>query len=163
MKVEIAEEALDVVLGMFLVNSYPAIVLFDIGASHTFISARFVEKHNIDTCTMQNTMVVKSLGGRMNTNTMCPGLSIKLRGVDFPINPIVLESEGIDMIFGMRWLAKFKGTIQCAEKTISLTTPSGNRIEVKVSMSLDSEGTVYHLSLGAAEDIKVVNEFPDVF
>ena len=70
MKVETAEEALDVVLGMFLVNSYPAIVLFDIGASHTFISARFVEKHNIDTCTMQNTMVVKSPGGRMNTNTV---------------------------------------------------------------------------------------------
>ena len=99
----------------------------------------------------------------MNTNTVYPGLSIKLRGVDFPVNPIVLESEGIDMILGMRWLAKFKGTIQCAEKTVSLTTPSGNRIEVKVSMSLDSEGTVYHLSLGAAEDIKVVNEFLDVF
>ena len=106
-KVETTEEASDVVLGMFLVNSYPAIVLFDIGASHTFISARFVEKHNIDTCTMQNTMVVKSPRGRMNTNTMCPGLSIKLRGVDFPINPIVLESGGIDMILGMRWLAKF--------------------------------------------------------
>jgi hypothetical protein len=38
-KVETAEEAPDVVLGMFLVNSYLAIVLFDIGASHTFISA----------------------------------------------------------------------------------------------------------------------------
>ena len=48
-------------------------------------------------------------------------------------------------------------------RTISLTAPSGNRIEVKVSMSPDSQGTVYHLSLGAAEDIKVVNEFPDVF
>ena len=38
-KVETTEEALDVVLGMFLVNSYPAIVLFDTRASHTFISA----------------------------------------------------------------------------------------------------------------------------
>ena len=80
MKVEIAEEALDVVLGMFLVNSYPAIVLFDTRSSHTFISARFVVKHNIDTCTMQNTMVVKSPGGKMNTNTVCPRLSIKLKG-----------------------------------------------------------------------------------
>jgi len=30
-------------------------------------------------------------------------------------------------------------------------------------MSPDSQGTLYHLSLGAAEDIKVVNEFSDVF
>jgi len=112
---------------------------------------------------MQNTMVVKSPRGRMNTNTMCPGLSIKLRGVDFPVNPIVLESGGIDMILGMRWLAKFKGTIHCAEKTVSLTAPSGNRIEVKVSMSPDSQGTVNHLSSGPIENIKAVYEFPDVF
>ena len=39
MKVETTEEDPDVVLGMFLVNSYPATVLFDTGASHTFISA----------------------------------------------------------------------------------------------------------------------------
>jgi hypothetical protein len=63
-KVETTEEALDVVLGMFLVNSYLATILFDTGASHTFISAPFVEKNNIATCTMQNTMIVKSLGKR---------------------------------------------------------------------------------------------------
>jgi hypothetical protein len=75
-------------------------------------------------------------------------MSIKLRGLDFPINPIMLGSHGLDMILGMWWLAKFKGTIQCAEKIVTLTTPSGDRIEVKVSMSLDSEGTVYHVSSG---------------
>jgi hypothetical protein len=37
--VEAAQEAPEVVLGMFLVNSHPATVLFDSGASHSFISA----------------------------------------------------------------------------------------------------------------------------
>ena len=55
----------------------------------------------------------------MHCNTVCSGMSIKLRGVDFPINPIVLGLEGLDMILGMRWLAKFKGTIQCAKKISS--------------------------------------------
>jgi len=162
-KLETAEEAPDVVVGTFLVNSCPATVLFDTGASHTFISAQFVEKHSIATCTMQNTMLVKSPGGKMHTNTLCPGMSIKIRGVDFLVNPIVLGSEGLDMILGMRWLSKFKGTIQCAEKTVALTAPSGNRIEVRVSMSPSSEGTVYHVSSGSVEDIRVVKEFPDVF
>ena len=49
---------------------------------------------------------------------------------------------------GMRWLAKFKGTIKCAEKSVALTAPSGNIIEVRVSMSPSSEGTVYHVSIG---------------
>jgi hypothetical protein len=42
--VETAQEAQDVVFGMFLVNSAPASVLFDSGASHSFISAQFVAK-----------------------------------------------------------------------------------------------------------------------
>jgi len=45
-KLETAEEAPNVVVGTFLVNSCPATILFDTGASHTFISAQFVEKHN---------------------------------------------------------------------------------------------------------------------
>jgi hypothetical protein len=40
-------EDADVVYGMFLINSIPASVLFDSGASHSFITELFVEKHNI--------------------------------------------------------------------------------------------------------------------
>jgi hypothetical protein len=41
------EEVLDVVLGMFLVNATTTIVSFDFGASHSLISAAYVEKHNL--------------------------------------------------------------------------------------------------------------------
>jgi hypothetical protein len=34
-------------MGTYLVANYPAIILFDSGASHTFISKNFVEKHCI--------------------------------------------------------------------------------------------------------------------
>jgi hypothetical protein len=42
--VEEAQEAPDVVLGMFFVNATSTIVLFDSGASHSFISAAYVKK-----------------------------------------------------------------------------------------------------------------------
>jgi hypothetical protein len=42
---EEAQQAQDVVLGMFLENSHPAIFLFDSGASHSFISSSFVVEH----------------------------------------------------------------------------------------------------------------------
>jgi hypothetical protein len=38
-----------VVLGEFLVNSVVATVWFDSGASHSFISSSFAEKHKIPT------------------------------------------------------------------------------------------------------------------
>ena len=47
---------------------------------------------------------------------MCLKISIKLRGVDFPANLIVLESKGIDVILGMDWLAKFDGVTKVSSR-----------------------------------------------
>jgi hypothetical protein len=45
--VEEVHEAPNVVIGMFLVNDTSAVVLFDSKASHSFISAAYVGKHNL--------------------------------------------------------------------------------------------------------------------
>jgi hypothetical protein len=44
---EEAQHAQDVVLGMFFARSHPATILFDSGASHSFISSLFVAKHHL--------------------------------------------------------------------------------------------------------------------
>jgi hypothetical protein len=44
---ESVPEDADVVYGMFLINSIIASALFDSGASHSFLTKSFVEKHNI--------------------------------------------------------------------------------------------------------------------
>jgi hypothetical protein len=61
--VETAQENPQVVLGMFLVNSIPASVLFDFGASHSFKSAQFVAKHSVPMQHMKQNMLVSSPGG----------------------------------------------------------------------------------------------------
>jgi hypothetical protein len=45
--VEEAQKAPDVVIGTFSVNDLSAVVRFDSGASHSFISAAYVGKHNL--------------------------------------------------------------------------------------------------------------------
>jgi hypothetical protein len=62
-----AQEAPDVVLGMFFINDTPAVVLFDSGASHTFIFAAYVEKHNTPIALLKCQMIVSSLGGDIPT------------------------------------------------------------------------------------------------
>jgi hypothetical protein len=42
-----AQQAQDVILGMFLASSHPATVLFDSGASHSFLTSSFDAKHNL--------------------------------------------------------------------------------------------------------------------
>ena len=38
---------------------------------------------------------------------------------------IILESQGLDVILGMDWLSMYGGNIDCASKSILLTTPEG--------------------------------------
>jgi hypothetical protein len=56
--VDEAQEAPDVVVGMFSVSSTTAIALFDSGVSHSFISAAYVKKHNIPIAMLKCRMVV---------------------------------------------------------------------------------------------------------
>jgi hypothetical protein len=43
--VEESQETPELVIGMFFVNDTSAVVLFDSGASHSFISTAYVGKH----------------------------------------------------------------------------------------------------------------------
>jgi hypothetical protein len=58
-----AQEATNVIIGMILVNDNNAIVLFDSRASHSFIAATFVQKHNLPLSMFKNQMIVSSHGG----------------------------------------------------------------------------------------------------
>jgi hypothetical protein len=96
---------------MFLTSSHPATILFDFGASHSFITSSFVAKHNLPIANMKHTMLVSSPGGEMTTKLICPAVSISIKGVDFPSNLILLDSKGTDIIFNMDWLRKSDGVI----------------------------------------------------
>jgi hypothetical protein len=63
--VEEAQEAPDVVIGMFLINDTSAVVLFNSGASHSFISTAYVGKYNLPLAIIRCQMIVSSLGGDM--------------------------------------------------------------------------------------------------
>ena len=47
----------------------------------------------------------------------------------FPSDFIILESQGLDVILGTDWVSMYGGNIDCASKSILLTTPEGKRIK----------------------------------
>jgi hypothetical protein len=66
--IEEAQEAPVVVLGMLFVNATSTVVLFNSGASHSFISIAYVEKHNLPIALLKSQMIVSSRGG----GEICP-------------------------------------------------------------------------------------------
>jgi hypothetical protein len=160
---EEAQQAPDVVLGMFLASSHPATILFDSGASHSFILSSFVAKHSMPIATMKHTMLVSSPGGEMRANHICPTVSISIRGVDFPSNLILQDSKGIDIILGMDWLSKYDRVIRCARKAVKLTKKDGTSVEFLAMVQSGPDGKLNQTKAVALEDIRVVQDFPDVF
>jgi hypothetical protein len=79
-EVEEAQEAPDMVNGIFFVNDTSVVMLFDSGASHSFISAAYVEKHNLSIALLRYQMIVSSPGGDMPTRQLCPKVNLKIRG-----------------------------------------------------------------------------------
>jgi hypothetical protein len=84
--VEEAQEAPNMVIGMFFVNDTSLVVLLDSGASHSFISVVYVEKHNLPLALLKCQMIVSSPRGDMPTWQLCPKVNLKIRGVDFVAN-----------------------------------------------------------------------------
>jgi hypothetical protein len=61
--------------------------------------------------------------------------------VDFVTN-LILESKGIDVILGIDWLSKYKVFIDCAKKSIKLTTPDGKELEFVAEPIVTTKGVV---------------------
>jgi hypothetical protein len=159
-----SQQAQDVVLGMFLASSHPATILFDSGASHSFITSSFVAKHNLSIENMKHTMLISSPGGEIRTKHICPAVSISIGGgVDFPWNLILLDSKGIDTILGMDWLSKYDRVIQCAKKSIRLTKKDGTTVEFVAAVQADQASMLSQMKVTALEEIRVVQEYLDVF
>jgi hypothetical protein len=78
--VEEAQEAPDVVIGMFFINDASVVVLFDSGAQYSFISAGYVEKHNMPIALLKCQIIVSSPRGDMPARQLCLKVNLKIRG-----------------------------------------------------------------------------------
>ena len=118
---ESAAEAPNVVLGTFMVNSHPATVLFDTGATHSFITKSYVEQHSFFTTALRKCLLVSSPGGELRSHIVCPRVSVAIRGATFSAALRVLDTKGIDVILGMDTLAKWGVRIDYAQRTVHLS------------------------------------------
>jgi hypothetical protein len=102
-QVSTTPEGEPVMMGTFLVANHPTVILFDSGASHTFISKKFVEQHCIPYNESREGLIIHSPGGQIFTKEVAFHVPVTLAERDFPTNMIVLKGQDIDVILGMNW------------------------------------------------------------
>jgi hypothetical protein len=126
--IEEAEEDPSVILGTLRINSIPATVLLDSGASHSFISQEFAWMHGIAFETMSSPLEIKTPRSRWQTIWVTHEVIIDIGYLLFPTSLIALKSTDIDVILGMNWLTKYQAIIDCPARSISITDLSGNTV-----------------------------------
>jgi len=87
--------------GTFSVNDQPITLLFDSGASHTFISKECVLKLGLEMECLKSPYSIHSLGGQIITNQMTRQVPLQLQGKIYPTYFIILPTQKVDIILGM--------------------------------------------------------------
>jgi hypothetical protein len=153
-----------VMMGTFLVANHPIVILFYSGASHTFISKTFVEKHCIHCTESREGFVMHSPGGRIFTKEVAFHIPVTLAEREFPTNMIVIKGQDIDVILRMNWLAQNKAIINADQRTIKLSYGHEEvQLSIPIAVPVKASGQVFEAIIQEIQDILVVCEFLNVF
>jgi hypothetical protein len=164
-----AQDQPETVMGTLLINSVPASVLFDSGASHSFMSEHFALLHGIKCDNLQHPLGVDTPAGRCRASLFCPEVVIEIEERNFHAFPIILSNSKIDLILGMDWLKAHYASINCATKVVHLLHPSDEIVNYRAKVTQNAEAQIYALNalnaspLEGIENIPVVCDFQDVF
>jgi hypothetical protein len=60
--------------------------------------------------------------------------------------------KGIDVILGMDWLSKYKVLIDCAEKSVKMTTPEGKEMEFITEPVVTAKGVANCAKVNQLDD-----------
>ena len=84
--------------GMFTIDCHPAYVLFDSGASHSFMSMGFVERHNLPLMAMLYAYKIRTAGSQLFINTRTDTVSLVLATHTYRLQFMIKPGQGIDAI-----------------------------------------------------------------
>ena len=152
-------------MGKFLVNQHPAVVLFDFGASHTFMSPAFASKDNQKVVTLSTgSYCISAARSNISTNQIVLGVSIEIEGQVYTADMVVLPGLGIDVILGMKWMNGHGVFIDTSTRVVMLRDPIGKEaFLVPLPRELELHNTANAIQTLGIEDVLIVCEFLDVF
>ncbi|XP_074314735.1 uncharacterized protein LOC141649971 [Silene latifolia] len=126
-----AEAHPDVIAGMFTVSDIPAYILFDTGASLSFISVSFAKKAALVSHSAETTPISLPSGEVVSCSTVFKDVPISIVGSILPATLISFSLAEFDIILGMDWLSCYDARFQCRDQKIFLKSLCGTKLTYK--------------------------------
>ncbi|KAK9938756.1 hypothetical protein M0R45_015477 [Rubus argutus] len=156
--------------GTLIAYSTHARILFDTGASDSFISAAFIATLGLIPDELDKFLTVSTPLERSTILTkVCKSCPISVLDIEFPMNLVVLPLGRYDLILGMDWLSKYYAIVDCHERTITFSVPEQpvQKIQCHLPTKPSYPKFLAHVESKnprpSIEEIHIVNSFQDVF
>ena len=104
-------------------------MLFDFGASHSFIVASVVIELGLEVETIEEPLYVSSpLGIRARIGMICRGCELEISGTLLTVDLRIMDMSEFDVILGMDWLTAYRVIIDCERRRVTTYTQDSTRI-----------------------------------
>ena len=104
----------NLILEPCLLLGHSVLMLFDSGATHSFISNACVGRLSSEKRDLGCELLVSTpSSGQVATSSVCVRCSMEVAGCRFKVNLVCLPLEGLDVILGMDWLSNNHIMIDC--------------------------------------------------
>ncbi|KAM6557670.1 hypothetical protein CsatB_004689 [Cannabis sativa] len=137
-----AETSNTVVAGQISISGKLCTVLFDSGATHSFIALKMIDKLELPYVNFSYKFMTELPSGEvMISSRGVRDAPIRIADKELSGDLIELEMRDYDLILGMDWLSRHGATIDCRKRTVTFTPESGEAfifegIKVKSSLPL---------------------------
>ena len=118
-----------IIEGTFFLSRLWARVLFDSGASHSFIAASVVIELGLEVEALEEPLYVSSpLGIRARIGMICRGCELEISRILLTVDLRVMDMSEFDIILGMDWLTSYRVVIDCERRRVTVSTQDGTRV-----------------------------------
>jgi predicted aspartyl protease len=99
-------EGAPIMSGTFSINNQPVIIMFDFGATHSFISSKCGTKIGLDLYPTNEVYMIATPGGKISSNQVCRSVLIQMGRNLVRTDLLLLDLEGMDVLLGMDWMTR---------------------------------------------------------
>lgn len=169
-----------------MVNFMPTLVLFDFGASDSFVCSHFTAKVDFVTSVPYNEVVSVPSGTIVSCSSVFENVPVRIKDMDFSTKLIEFPSLlGFDVVLGWDWLEEYDVKVECGLENITLKGKGGkcvsyfrsrpkpgakiiSYLQIHNHVREKDEVFICHIQDLRSKDkpfheIPIVCEFPDVF
>jgi hypothetical protein len=152
-----------VLTGTFSINDTPVKILFDSGATHSFISERLMNKLGLKGSHTTSAYKIITPGGQITSNILIRGVNLGLGSKIIPTNLIVINLVGIDVILGMEWMNQHKVILDIADRVVEINSPTVGHTTLYLPFRDSTESCAYVTIISSLDEIPVLREYSGVF